>query len=199
MPEDAKDAARSLTGRGVYPPKFAWLLTLPLRRLIISPGALADRLALRPADDVLEVGPGPGYFSVEVSRRVPQGSLTLIDLQPEMLERARRRLTAARAANVRFAAADAAAMPFEEASFDAAFLVTVIGEVADRESAARELGRVLRPGGRLSITESAGDPDRMTEADLGALLAPHGFVLMSSAGGRRARTTTWKREGRISV
>ena len=43
MPEDA---TRSLTGRGVYPPKFAWLLTLPLRRLIISPEALADRLAL---------------------------------------------------------------------------------------------------------------------------------------------------------
>ena len=40
MPEDA---TRSLTGRGVYPPKFAWLLTLPLRRLIISPEALADR------------------------------------------------------------------------------------------------------------------------------------------------------------
>ena len=66
MPEDA---TRSLTGRGVYPPKFAWLLTLPLRRLIISPEALADRLHLTETAVVLEVGSGPGWTFRPVTRR----------------------------------------------------------------------------------------------------------------------------------
>jgi ubiquinone/menaquinone biosynthesis C-methylase UbiE len=190
---DRLASLRRLFGRGVYPPEFAWLLLLPLRRLIISPGELADRLSLSSWDRVLEIGPGPGYFSVEVARRVPDGHLELVDLQPGMLERARRRLERAGITNASLGAGDAASLPYASATFDVVFLVTVLGEIADRERAAGELGRVLRAGGRLSITESAGDPDRLSTSDLTALMEPRGFRFVDSVGGLRARTVSFIR------
>jgi ubiquinone/menaquinone biosynthesis C-methylase UbiE len=56
-----------------------------LRRLVLSPEKLADCLHPDEAARVLEIGPGPGYFSVEVARRLSQGRLDLFDLQREML------------------------------------------------------------------------------------------------------------------
>src|SRR5450759_3470028 len=83
---------RRLTGPGVFPYQFSGLLLSPLRRLILSPEALAERLRLTETAVVLEVGSGPGYFSGAVARRLPRGHLELLDVQPEMLEQARVRL-----------------------------------------------------------------------------------------------------------
>ena len=49
-------------------------------------------------------------------------------------------------------------MPFEDGTFDAAYLVTVLGEIPDQAAAMRELSRVLRPGGRLVVGELMVDP-----------------------------------------
>jgi predicted O-methyltransferase YrrM len=54
-----------------------------------------DKIGLSPSDRVLELGPGPGYFSVELARRIPEGRLESLDLQPEMLAKARRALDGA--------------------------------------------------------------------------------------------------------
>ena len=53
----------------------------PLRALALSPRTLVRRLELKPDFAVLELGPGPGYFSPEVARAVPQGKLMLVDVQ----------------------------------------------------------------------------------------------------------------------
>jgi len=168
---------RRLAGPGVYPHQFAGLLLSPLRRLVLSPEALAARLPLTETARVLEVGCGPGYFSIAVARRLPHGHLELLDLQPEMLERARARLGGAGIHNVGFTVADAVRLPFADETFDGAFLVTVLGEVGDRAAALAELGRVLRPAGWLCIAEQAGDPDRLSPAALQALVVPFGFEL----------------------
>lgn len=156
-------------GRGAYPHQLAFLLLIPLRSLIFSPRQLAARLHLRADARVLELGPGPGFFSVEIARRVPRGHLCLVDLQREMLEKARARLRRAGAANVSFVQASASALPLAREAFDAAFLVTVLGEVPDPSACIAGSSSVLRPGGLLSITELAGDPDVMTESDITGL------------------------------
>jgi ubiquinone/menaquinone biosynthesis C-methylase UbiE len=118
---------------------------------------------------VLELGPGPGFFSVYIARRVSSGHLCLVHLQREMLDKARARIRRAGVSNVSFAQAGASALPFAREVFDAAFLVTVLGEVPDAAACVAALRDVVRTGGLLSITELAGDPDAITERDITAL------------------------------
>src|SRR5664280_2711202 len=172
---------RGLTGPGIYPYQLSWLLLSPLRRLILSPEALADRLHLADTAVVLEVGSGPGYFSGAVARRLPRGHLELLDVQPEMLAQARVRLDRAGVRNVGFALADAGRLPFDDETFDVAFLVAVLGELVDRATALGELGRVVCPAGWLSITEQAGDPAHLPLTALQAQVAQAGFELSTEA------------------
>jgi ubiquinone/menaquinone biosynthesis C-methylase UbiE len=61
---------------------------------------------------------------------------------------------------------DARSLPYPDASFDAAYLVAVLGEIPDQDAALRELARVLRPGGRLVVGELFGDPHMVTSGAL---------------------------------
>lgn len=57
-------------------------------------------------------------------------------------------------------------LPYDEETFDGAFLVTVLGEVPDQDAALRELMRVVKPGGRIVVGELFGDPHMVTEGAL---------------------------------
>jgi ubiquinone/menaquinone biosynthesis C-methylase UbiE len=173
--------------------KYSWLLTLGLRRLILSPAELCRRIGLRHDERVVEIGCGPGYFSAALAAAVPVGGLTVVDLQPEMVQQATRRLERAGIHGTAALAADAAALPLSDASADVVVVVTVLGEIADRSRAIAEFRRILRRGGRLSITESWGDPDRVSDAALRSELGAAGFDFERSAGGRLAQTTIWRR------
>lgn len=113
-----KGILRRFFGKGIYPSQISFWLDFPLRRLILSPQKLADRLHLKANLKVLEIGAGSGYFSVEVARRIPQGHLELFDLQPEMLEKAHRKIEMAGLYNAGFTQGDAGNLPFKEDEFD---------------------------------------------------------------------------------
>jgi SAM-dependent methyltransferase len=170
-----------------YPHWAAVFLNNPIRRRLGRPGAVVERLGLAGDEKVLEIGPGPGYFSVELARRLPAGKLDLFDLQPEMLEKARRTLDTAGFHGVGFHAGDAGAeMPFADAQFDVAFLAAVLGEVPDKQACIRALQRVLRPGGLLIFVEGFPDPDRLSVAMLRDLVESEGFGYEGHAG------TSWR-------
>ncbi len=126
-----KDIWRRFSGRGAYPHELAIVLLFPLRRILLSPRTLVRHLHLTPASRVLELGPGPGFFSIAVARAVPHGRLELVDLQREMLHKARARLRRADVHNTGYTQASAVALPFRAGTFDVAFLVAVLGEVTD--------------------------------------------------------------------
>lgn len=139
----------------------------PLRGVVLSPGGLVKRLQLRRDSRVMEVGPGPGYFSPAVARAVPDGKLVLVDVQQEMLDMSRERLEGMGIRNVEYRHADATSLPAANESFDVVFLVAVLGEVPDREACLREIHRVLGPRGLLSVTEfKVGDPDFIPQPEL---------------------------------
>jgi ubiquinone/menaquinone biosynthesis C-methylase UbiE len=84
---------------------------------------------------------------------------------------------------VGFAQADACALPISTGQFDAVFLATVLGEVPDRDACIAEIGRVLRPGGTVTIAETRRDSDFVPLTLLRELLSRHQFSFI----GRRGR------------
>jgi SAM-dependent methyltransferase len=126
---------------------------------LITRARLKEILDPKAGDRILEVGPGTGYYTLDVAEWVkPEGEVDVLDLQQEMLDHTIRRAGERGLVNVNPTQSDATSMPYEDDYFDAAFLVTVLGEIPDQEAALRELARVLKPGGRLVVGELLGDP-----------------------------------------
>lgn len=106
---------------------------------------------------VLDIGTGPGVLLRELGRRRPDLALTGVDLSADMIEIAAR--------NVRplgdrttVRTADAAELPFPDESFDLVVSSLSLHHWADVPAAARELARVLRPGGRLRVYDVRSAP-----------------------------------------
>jgi ubiquinone/menaquinone biosynthesis C-methylase UbiE len=183
MPTTWLDTVLRQTRRATDMPYPHWasaFLNNPIRRLVGRPGSVVDKVGLKATDRVIELGPGPGYFSTELARRIPEGRLELFDLQPQMLDKARRALERAGHGNVGYQSGDASGeLPFQDASFDVAFLAAVLGEVPDKSACLRSLARVLRPGGVLAMVEAFPDPDRLDVSTLRELAEPNGFAFDS--------------------
>lgn len=178
--------------RGVpFPHQLAALIDNPLRRLWLTPEKHADYLALEPSWRVLEIGPGSGFYSREVARRLREGELVLLDVSPEMLAKARRKLERAGRTNVRYVAADATSLPFER-ELDLAYMVTVLGEIPDGAACLRSIRRALRDGGRLAITEQWLDPDYEPFEELVPKVGAAGFELEARHGGARSYTAIFR-------
>ena len=97
-----------------------------------------------------------------------------MDIQFEMLHKARRRLRCAGLRHVSYTQADTVRLPFRSGSFDVVFLVAVLGEVRDPKACLASITDVLRSDGLLAIAELRGDPDALTENQLrGSRATPH--------------------------
>lgn len=125
-----------------------------------------DALTPQPGENALDIGSGPGFLANEIAERTgPSGPVTGIDPSSSMLGLAARRASA----NVTFAAGDATALPFPDASFDIVTATQVYEYIADLPRALTEARRVLRPGGRLLVLDTdwdsvvwhSSDPTRM--------------------------------------
>lgn len=182
-------------GRGVFPHQLTWILDLPGRGVLMSAETVAGRLPVKPDAQVLEIGPGSGYYSVEAARRIPDGHLTLLDIQPAMLQKAAAKLKAAGIDHFDTRQADGQALPFDDETFDAIFMVTVFGEIEGRASFLAEAHRVLKPDGVLSITEHHPDPDFEPAASVAKSLSDFGFVPIQKLGWRWAYTLNATKAG----
>jgi ubiquinone/menaquinone biosynthesis C-methylase UbiE len=140
----------------VCPWWFGYFLTNPLRRLLEKPerilASLVDTGML-----VLEPGPGMGYLTLELARRVgPSGRVVAVDLQERMLDALRRR---ARRAGVLDRIDTRLARPGETTvadlagRCDLAIVFYMLHEVDDKEAFLRDVRAALKPGGRLLLTE----------------------------------------------
>jgi len=171
------DRLRGRLEPSAYPFTEAALLETPWRRPFAGPQRVLAAFDLKPGERVLEVGPGIGYYSLEAARRIgPQGRLICLDIQREMLLETRRRLRGAGCERAGCVEASAEDLPFLSGCFDHVLLVTVLGEIPDRSQALQEVRRVLRPGGRLSVSEQLPDPDFITPGALRRQLRAAGFV-----------------------
>lgn len=108
----------------------------------ITRDRLLATLQPQPGERILEIGPGTGYYTLDVARALqPNGTLDIFDLQQEMLDHTMRGAGEAGIANLVPQQGNAEKLPYDDGSFDAVYLVTVLGEVPNRAAALREIHR----------------------------------------------------------
>lgn len=136
-----------------YPPELAGVPESAVESFagVANPFSLG-RLAR--GERVLDLGSGAGTDSLVAAQMVgQQGSVTGIDMTPEMLEKARVSAAAMGADNVRFVEGEVERLPFADGSFDVVISNGLIDLVPDKDAVFGELFRVLAPGGRLQIAD----------------------------------------------
>ena len=121
---------------------------------VIEQRSIVQRaLALEPGQKVLDIGSGPGLLAREMANAVgPTGRVCGLDLAEAMLALGRQRC--ANLAHVTFETGDAAALPFQDQSFEAVVSTQVYEYVPDIPGALAEAARVLKPGGLLALLDT---------------------------------------------
>jgi len=165
------------------PHQLANLIDNPWRRKIQPPGVMPIRHGIEPGMNVLEVGPGNGTYTVETASWVGEdGGVTAIDIEPSAIERVEARAKAEGLNNVQARVADVVNLPFEDDTFDAVTMMSVLGELPSPQLALMEFYRVLKPGGIIAFSELLVDPDYPLTRTVMALATDAGFRLKKQEG-----------------
>jgi ubiquinone/menaquinone biosynthesis C-methylase UbiE len=138
-----------------------------------------DLARLQAGESVLDVGCGTGTLAIAAKRRVgPTGKVYAIDASPEMIAKARKKAKTA-GVEVVFKSGIVEALPFQEESFDAVLSTLMLHHLpaAAREQCAREMRRVLKPGGRVLALDFASSGKK--KGLLGRLHRRHGSIKLN--------------------
>ncbi len=174
------------------PASHGWALDNRFRRWYTR--NIFKRIGLLPGLTALEIGPGVGTFTEKAAAVVgPYGRLIAVDVQSEMIARLDQRIRQSGVTNVETHVADACQLPLADNSVDRIFLVTVLPEIPDQKKALKEMRRVLRPGGVLSVSEDFWDPDYPRRSTTIQLVTEAGFDLVEQLGNWYFYTVNFKK------
>jgi len=161
------------------------------------PDKIIERSSIKRGMTVVDLGCGSGAFTPFVARVVgEQGKVYAVDIQPAMLQQLERKLAKAEnqdIKNIELKRASAYELPFEENSVDLVYMVTVLQEIPDKGKALREIGRILKPGGILAVTEFLPDPDYPLRSTTIKICQREGFVLDDNLGNLWNYTVRFKK------
>ncbi len=145
------------------PPFIGIFLDSDLRRMMQPPEPIIETSGIRAGMKVLEIGCGSGCYTTHVARAVgEEGEVCALDIQQGMLRQLARKLERPEnrdIRNVKLHEQSAYDLPFDDSTFDVVYMITVLPEIPDPVRALAEARRVLKPEGRLALSEFLPDPD----------------------------------------
>jgi len=137
---------------------------------------IIEHLELEPGMIVLDVGCGPGRLTIPVAHKVgPPGKVVAMDIQAGMLSKTQVKAQRENLTNITYLQAGIGENKLEHNTFDRVLLVTVLGEIPNRELALKEIFNTLKPGGILSVTEIIFDPHFQRRSTVRRLAGRVGF------------------------
>jgi len=150
---------------------------------------ITEHLELQLGMSVLDAGCGPGRLTIPVAQQVGnEGKVVAVDIQPGMLKRAQEKARNANITNIQFVEAGLGQGKLGQNRYDRALLVTVLGEIPNREAALKEIYDALKPGGILSVTELIFDPHFQSRKTVTRIAEAVGFKESKFFGNRVAFT-----------
>jgi len=142
------------------PAMFTSLIDNPWRRLVQKPSTVAVQAYLKPGMTVVEIGPGKGSYTIEFAKHVlPDGKVFAVDISEKVIERLRRRISQEEIPNIIAKIDNAHAFSFGDESVDRVIAIACLPEIPDPVEVLREIQRILKPDGLVSLSELAPDPD----------------------------------------
>jgi SAM-dependent methyltransferase len=159
----------------------------PLLPLVRNPYRLLKAAGLEEGRKVLEVGCGPGHFTIPAARIVgDEGHVYAVDIHPRAVERVEEKLEKEALKNITAVCINASNTGLPDGSVDLAFLFGIRYIAGGLENVISELHRVLKPGGIISYEKTKG-----SEADLIEEVERGGFIYT----GKRGRIYLFTKQG----
>jgi ubiquinone/menaquinone biosynthesis C-methylase UbiE len=156
--------------KGLLDPRFSGVMSARTRKTI-------EHLDVSTGMNLLDAGCGPGRLTIPLADIVgPHGEVTAIDIQEGMLHEAEDRAQKSHLTNIRFLRIGIGEGKLDHNYYDRAVLITVLGEIPDREAALQELFMALKPGGILLVEETIRDPHFQTRKTVTRLAGTAGFI-----------------------
>jgi len=110
-------------------------------------------MQLKPGEHVADIGAGSGYYTFRIARSVPEGKVYAVDIQPEMLDIMRRKISKNEIQNVELVKGEATSPNLAENSVDLVFMVDVYHELSHPKEMMQQIVQALKPGGRFVLLE----------------------------------------------
>jgi len=137
------------------------LIDNPIRRkLIQKPETVAKRMKLKPGMTVIEIGPGKGNYTKAIAKNIlPDGKVYAIDIQESIINRLKKKIKKESITNIIPQIDDAYNLSFEDEMVDRVLMIACLPEIPDPVRVLKEIKRVLKKDGLISLSEILPDPD----------------------------------------
>ncbi|WP_455282272.1 class I SAM-dependent methyltransferase [[Eubacterium] cellulosolvens] len=123
------------------------------RLRISEPFSILSHSKLKNGMNLIDLGCGTGYFTIPASHIVKNGLICAIDIQTEMLETLHKNLNKLSIKNIHVIRSELHNLPIKDESLDIALLINALHELHDRQSFLREIYRILKDNGKISIVD----------------------------------------------